>query len=164
MIIQAYANLNKAANTNEAVIAAMISDKPSMTDQTIKVLDIEMRDDPNGYPLCSNTEGYSFTVEISSSEKEKTVREVFVHIDDNGDFDYNASTYVHPNAEGDKFYDPMSPPQFTDEVVSDEIIESLKVASKLSPQKMKNYDLGPEARARLTARARSKVHHAPKLN
>ena len=163
MTINAYADLNKTANTNNMGFASVVSDNVSMTEQTIKVLDFELRIDPNGSPLHNNTEGYSYTVEISSPEGEKTVREIFMRTG-RGGLNYDKLKYVHPDAAGDKFYDPMSPPKFTDEVISEEIKEALKVAEDLTPQEMKNYDLGPKARARLAARVGSKAHHAPKPN
>jgi len=159
-----YVDFNKTANANNMDIATLVSEQEPMADQKIKVLNFEMRVDPDVTPFDYYTDGYSYTVEITSPEGKKTVREIFMGGDVRNGLNFDDLKYVHTDAAGDKFYDPMSPPKFTDEVVSEEIREALKVASKLKPTELKDRDLGPAARARLAARVGTKAQHAPKPN
>ena len=157
-------DLGPEARARIAARAIMVSDQTPMTEQTIKVLKCEDRKDPYGSRIRNRMEGMSYTVEISDAEGEKTVREIFLHWEGRGSLNYDWLKYVDPRAAGDNFYDPMSPPRFTDEKVGEEIKEALKIWDGSTAEDKMDRDLGVEARSRLTARAGAKTQLTAKPN
>ena len=154
-----YVDFNKTANANNMAIATLVSDNASMNELKIKVLKCEDRTDPR----CSlyGREGLAYTVELTDEQGKTTLREIYMPCSEGCNRDYECVGFVKIGAEGENFYKTPYKERWSNDEVTPEIKEALRISAKLTPQEKQERDLGPEARARVAARAikRPELNH-----